>query len=210
MKNSNKSLLVYVAAYLAILVPSPGRFVYGFVIMFELFLLTLIGTLINSLINKLKMEEMRTVLLMLVLICFAIFYRQIVAFNYPEIALTLGFIFYLPPVSLFLVGYVFSDLDEKLGIRIKNNIVHILIFFVSGMLFFLFRDIAGYGTITFLGKNHQIYEKVLLNEDGVGIFSFFASIPGAMILSGLILFIHICIKNKFNIIKNAEVQKDVL
>lgn len=209
MKNS-KSLLVYVAAYLAILVPSPGRFVFGFVIMVELFLLTIIGTLINSLINKMKMDELRTVLLMLVLICFAIFFRQLVAIFYPEVALTLNFIFYLPPVSLFLVGYVFSDMEKSLGYRLKHNVVHVSIFFLSGMLFFLFRDIAGYGTFTFLGKNHQIYEKVILPADGVGIFSFFASIPGAMILSGLILFIHICIRNKFSIIKNAEVQKDVL
>lgn len=205
----NKSLFVYIAAYLAILIPSPGRFVFGAVIMFELFLLVIIGTLINSFVSKIKMDELKTILIMMVLICFAIFYRQIVVILYPEIALILGFVLYLPPVSLFLVGYIFTDMDKPLGKRLKTNILNVLIFIVSGLLFFLFRDIAGYGTFTFFGSNHQIYEKVLLNSEGVGIFTFFASIPGAMILAGLILFTHICIRNKFIILKNSEVQNDV-
>lgn len=208
MKN-NKSLFIYIAAYLAILIPSPGRFVFGVVIMLELLLLTIFGTLINSLISVLKLDEIRTVLIMLVLICFTIFYRQLVAAFYPEIALILGFIFYLPTVSLFLVGYIFTEMDEPLGKRLASNGLNSLYFIITGLLFFLFRDIAAYGTITFFGNNHQITEKVLFNPEGVGIFSFFASIPGALIIAGIILFIHICIKNKLNIIKISEVQNDI-
>lgn len=208
MKN-NKSLFVYIAAYLAILIPCPGRFVFGFVIMLELLLLSVIGTLINSLVNKLKMEELKTIILMLVMICFAMFYRQVFAALYPEIALILGFVFYLPPVSLFLIGYVFTEMDKSLGHRLKSNILHVLIFIGTGILFFLFRDIAGYGTFTFFGKGHQIFEKTILSTEGVGIFTFLASIPGAMVLAGISLFIHICVRNKFNIIKNSEVQNDI-
>lgn len=204
-----KSLFIYIAAYLAILIPSPGRFVFGVVIMLELFLLVVTGTLINSFVKKIKMDELNTIIIMLVLVCFAILYRQIIAILYPEIALVLGFVMYLPPVSLFLVGYIFTDMELPLGERMKSNVLDVSIFVISGLLFFLFRDIAGYGTFTFFGSNHQIYEKVLLNSDGVGIFTFFASIPGAMMLAGLILFTHICIRNKFQILKNSEVQNDV-
>lgn len=208
MKN-NKSLFVYIAAYLAILIPCPGRFVFGFVILLELLLLSVVGTLVNSLIKKLRMEEIKTIILMLVMICFAMFYRQVIAALYPEIALILGFVFYLPPVSLFLIGYIFTEMDKPLLQRLKSNVLHVLVFIGSGICFFLFRDIAGYGTFTFFGKGHQIYEKVLMNKEGVGIFTFFASIPGAMILAGVVLFTHICIRNKFNIIKNSEVQNDI-
>ncbi len=205
MKN-DKSLFIFIAAYLAILIPSPGRFVFGVVIMLELFLLTIVGTLINSLITKMKLEEVRTVILMLILICFTIFYRQIIVILYPEIALILGFTFYLPTVSLFLVGYLFTNEKKTLGEHLKHNTLRVLVFIVTGLLFFLFRDIAAYGTFTFFGKNHQIYEKVLLNTESVGIFTFFASIPGALMLAGIILFIDICIRRKFMIIRNSEVQ----
>lgn len=208
MKNS-KSLFIYIAAYLAILIPSPGRFVFGVVIMLELLLLTLIGTLINSLVNVMKLEELKTVIIMMVLVSFTIFYRQVIAALYPEVALVLGFIFYLPTVSLFLVGFIFTEMEMPLGKRLATNMLNSLYFVLSGLLFFLFRDIAAYGTITFFGNNHQIYEKVLFNPEGVGIFSFFASIPGALIFAGVILFLHICIRNKFTIIKNSEVQNDV-
>lgn len=205
-----KSLFIYIAAYLAILIPSPGRFVFGVAIMFELFLLVIIGTLMNSFVKKIKMDELNTIIIMLVLICFSILYRQILVILYPEIALVLGFVLYLPPVSLFLVGYIFTEMDQTIGERLKSNSQNVLVFIICGLLFFLFRDIAGYGTFTFFGQNHQIYEKVLLNSDIVGIFTFFASIPGSMILAGIILFTHICIRNKFQILKNSEVQNDVL
>lgn len=204
-----KSLFIYIAAYLAILIPSPGRFVYGVAIMLELFLLVIIGTLINSLVKKIKMEELSTIIIMLVLISFTLLYREILIMLYPEISLVLGFVIFLPPVSLFLVGYIFTEMEQTLGERLKSNILDVLVFIVSGLLFFLFRDIAGYGTFTFFGSNHQIYEVVLLSADGVGIFTFFASIPGAMILAGIILFTHICLRNKFQILKNVEVQNDV-
>lgn len=195
------------AAYLAILIPLPGRFVYGITLMFELLLLSFIGLFINSLINKLKLNELKSPLLMIFLISFSIFYRQIIILLYPEIALTLGYYIFLPAVSLFLFNNVLEYADKTISESIKSNTIVTLLYCLSGVLFFLFRDLAGYGTFTFFGKNHQIYEKVILNPNGVGIFSFFATIPGALILSGLLLFFQIVCNKKFKIIKNAEAQK---
>lgn len=195
------------AAYLAILIPLPGRFVYGITLMFELLLLSFIGILTNSLINKLKLNELKSPLLMIFLISFSILYRQIIILLYPEIALTLGYYIFLPAVSLFLFNNILENSEIPLSEKIKNNTFLTFLYCISGVLFFLFRDLAGYGTFTFFGKNHQIFEKVILNPNGVGIFSFFATIPGALILSGLLLFFQIVCNKKFKIIKNAEAQK---
>lgn len=205
----NKSLYIYIAAYLAILIPLPGRFVFGLTLMIELILLSFIGTLVNSLIKKMKLEEIKSVIMMICLIAIVILYRQILVITYTEIALTLGFYIYLPAISLFLIHYIFSDLNESLISKLKSNILKSCVFAICGIVFFLFRDLAGYGTFTFFGKNHQIYEKVILNPDGVGIFSFFATIPGALILAALVLFVQIIFRNKFRIIKNAEIQNDI-
>ena len=75
------------------------------------------------------------------------------------------------------------------------------------LLFFLLRDMAGYGTFTFFGPHHQIYEKVLISPENLRFFSIIASIPGALILSSVLLFIHIFVRNKFDILRKTEANQ---
>lgn len=202
-----RSVYVLIATILAILVPSPGRFVYGVTLVLELNFLMLAGTLAHSLIRKIKLEEMNTLIIMIVIISTAILFRQIMIMIQPEVMLTLGFLIYLMPVSVFLFGYLFSNNDQPLAVRLKFNMFHVLTYSVYAILFFLLRDIAGYGTFTFYGPNHQIFEKVIISPEKTGFFSIFASIPGALILSSILLFIHIFIRNRFDIVRKAEVNK---
>ena len=206
MKSKNL-MYIYITAYLALLIPTPGRFVYGVTLMLELILLILIGALSVSLVYKLKLQKISSLIIMSILISFTILYRSIFAILYSEIALVLGYIFYLPTISIFLLDNIFKNKDEILQVRLKKVIINVSVFSVIGLLFFLFRDIAGYGTFTFYGSRHKIYEKIILDTNKTGIFSFFASIPGALILAGLILFIYILFSRKFNILKNAEQQR---
>lgn len=201
-----KTFNISIAAYLAILIPLPGRFIFGFTLFFEFLLLTIIGTSINSLINKMKLQEIRSFLIMLTLISSSILYRQILVITYAEIALTLGYYVFLPSVSILLIFYLFNNYELSITDRLKINLKHMFIFSICGLLFCLFRDIAGYGTFTFFGKNHQIYEKVLTSPNNPGIFSFISSIPGALILASIILYVQLIIKNKMRIFKNAEVN----
>lgn len=206
MKSKNL-MYIYITAYLALLIPTPGRFVYGVTLMLELILLSLIGALSVSLVYKLKLQKISSLIIMSILISFTILYRSIFAILYSEIALVLGYIFYLPTISIFLLDNIFKNKDAILQVRLKKVIINVSVFSVIGLLFFLFRDIAGYGTFTFYGSRHKIYEKIILDTNKTGIFSFFASIPGALILAGLILFIYILFSRKFNILKNAEQQR---
>lgn len=202
-----KNIYITIAAFLAILIPTPGRFVYGVTIILEMAILMFIGTLLDVLIKKLNLVHLKTVLLMLIILFIAVFYRQIIVILHPEVALVLGFVMYLPPVSLFLLGFLYRDSDMSLKTRLSKNAIMILGVILIGLLFFLLRDVLGYGTFTFFGKHHQIYEKVLLNPEKLGIFSFLASIPGSLMLLGILLYLHIYVSYKFSIIKNAEVQK---
>lgn len=201
-----RSIYLLIATILAILVPSPGRFVYGVTLVLELNILMLIGTLSTSLVKQLKLQELNSLIVLVIIISSTILFRQIMIMFQPEIMLTLGFIIYLMPVSFFIIGYVFSNTDLPLAERLKFNMMHILTFSVYALLFFLLRDLAGYGTFTFFGKSHQIFEKVLIPENKTGFFSVFASIPGAMILSSILLFIHIYVRNMIAIIKKTEVK----
>lgn len=201
-----KSFNISIAAYIAILIPLPGRFIFGITLFIEFLLLTVIGTLITSLIKKLKLEEIKSFLLIITLVSFSILFRQILVLLYPEIPLILGYYIFLPSISMILLHYLFDNSKELLPIQLRKNILNILVFCISGLLFCLFRDLAGYGTFTFFGKNHQIFEKVILKSADPGIFSFISSIPGALILSGILLFIQLVFNNKMRILKNAEVN----
>lgn len=202
-----KSTYVFLAAALTMLVMVPGRFVYGFVLVIEFNFLMIIGSLSVSLVKKLKLEELQSVAVLFLIISATVLFRQIIILLQPEIALTLSFHFYLIPLSFFMIGYVFNNTEKKLAEKLKNNLFQTLIYSIFALFFFLVRDVFGYGTFTFFGKGHQIYEKIILNTNKIGVFSIIASIPGALILSGILLSIHTFFRNKFDIINKAEVSK---
>lgn len=202
-----KKSFMYIASFLALTIPSTGRFVYGLTLILELFILEISGILLNSLVTKLKLNEIRTYFVMFFMIAITIFYRQILVLTYTEVALTLGFLLYFPPVSVFLTHTLFTDFEESLVIRLKHNLLSTVFFSLFILVFFLFRDIAGYGTFTFFGKNHRIYEKILLNPEKVGIFTFFASIPGALVLTSLTIYVFLFLRNKIRIISSKGEEK---
>ncbi|MCR4580437.1 MAG: hypothetical protein K5681_08825 [Treponema sp.] len=207
--NEKNTFYKYLPLNLALLIPFPGRFVYGLIIMLEMLLITLTGTLVNALVNKLKLKELKTVIILLTMIATTILFRQILVVTYTEIALTLGYLIYLPPVSLFLIQVIYSDLENPLAKRLKTNIIQTLLFSLNALFLFLFRDLAGFGTFTFFSKNHMIYEKVLFDSDTVGIFSFFATLPGVMIITACLLFLNIFTHEKIKILKRVEKQNDI-
>ena len=198
-----KQTFMYIASFLTLTIPVSGRFVYGMTLIIELFLLEITGILLNSLVTKLKLNEIRTYFVMFFMIAITILYRQILVLTNTEIALTLGYILYFPPVSVFLTHTLFTDYNEALAERLKHNLLSTLFFSLLILIFFLFRDIAGYGTFTFFGRNHRIFEKVLFNPVKIGVFTFFATIPGGLVLTSLFIYLSLFLRNKFRIISGT-------
>ena len=199
-----KSIFTYLAAYLVLLIPTPGRFVYGMTLMLELVVLMFLGTLISIAIDKLKLKDLKTVIILFSMLVIAVVYRQIFIMLQPEIVLTLGFTLYLVPISTFLISFLFKPHNFENKELIVKSTWRSVKFALCGLIFFLIRDILGFGTFTFFGPKHQIFEKVLFNENSVGILSFLATIPGALLLSSLITYFHLTIKKKFTILDNVS------
>lgn len=202
MKKNN--IFFYLTAYLALLIPAPGRFVYGFTLMTEVFLLSIIGGLSVLLIEKIKFDQLKSTLFILILVAFSILFRQVLIIINSQVALTLGLVVFFPPVSLFILNILFTLKTERFLVQFRHRIVKMLIFTLGGMMIFLIRDILGYGTFTFFGKNHFIYEKVLFDSNKIGVFSLLASIPGVLVILGIIYFLFIQFSKKFEILKNKE------
>ncbi|MCK9168970.1 MAG: hypothetical protein M0P01_00995 [Treponema sp.] len=200
---NRKSIYVYIAATLAMVVPAPGRFVCGIILVLELNFLMLVGTLIKSFIYHFKLQTIGNVLLLSVMIAATMFVRQILVLTIPLLAVQLGFVIYLPTVSSFLIGYMFGSEGLSLSKDISRNMLQCLFYSVYALIFFLFRDIAGFGTITLLTR-HGIYEKVLFDSGKISALVFFATIPGALVCSAVILILHVYVINKITILENLE------
>lgn len=198
----------YIAASLAFLVPFPGRFVYGIVLVIELLCLMLIGTCVSSVASKIRLGEIKNVLCLVALTSFSILFKHILILTQTEIAMTLGFLLYIPTVSSFIIGYLFNKPDETLPQRLKANMKSTISFSIFALFFFLFRDVFGYGTFTFFGQKHIIYEKVIFAADRISVLSFFASIPGALLLVAVILFVEVIISKRLDIVgKTRNIRK---
>lgn len=202
-----RSIYVFLSTSLAMLIPAPGRFVYGFVLVLELLFLMLIGTLSVSFAKKMKLDQLKTIITLVSVVSASIFFRQLLILIQPEVVMVLGIVIYLVPISYFFIGYVFANQDQPLATRLKLNMIHMTTFAIYALAFFLVRDLVGYGTFTFFGSGMRIVEKVIIPADRIGIASFIASIPGATVLSAVILFSHIIVRNKYSIIKNTEETK---
>lgn len=207
--STNKPYL-YSVAFLALTIPVPGRFVFGVTLAFELILLELIGLLISSLVTKLKFEEIRTFFVMTFLISATLLFRQLLAVTYSEIAITLGFIIYFPTVSVIIIYSLFGDTEKTVSEKLKTNFLKTIRFSLLIMIFFLLRDIASYGTVSFFGPNHMVYEKILLDPNKPGIFMFFATIPGAIIVVGVLIYLFIFTKNKIMICAERDKKAQAL
>ena len=201
---NKQGIYTFIAASLAFLVPFPGRFVYGVVLVIELIFLMIIGTCVSSVSDKIRLGDAKTLLCLVAITSFTILYKHILIITQTEIAMTLGFLLYIPTASSFIIGYIFNDSQVGLKERLISNMSHTLKFSLFSLFFFLISDILGYGTFTFFGKNHIIYEKVILDPDKVGVFSFFASIPGALLLCSVIVFIEVAFSHKMQIIEKSE------
>ena len=118
---TKQATYTYIAASLAFLIPFPGRFVYGVVLVIELLFLMLIGTSVTSIAEKIKLGELKNVLALIAITSFTILFKEILILTQTEIALTLGFLLYIPAASSFLIGYIFNKHETSISERLKFN-----------------------------------------------------------------------------------------
>ena len=151
-----------------------------------------------------KLNELNSFIYIFLFIAITVLFRQILKITQPEIALTLGILSFFPSVSIFLLGYIFTNSEKKLSDKIKIDMKDSLFYTLYLLIFNLFRDVVGYGTFTFFGSNHQIYQKVLFDSSKLSFTSIVASLPGALAATAIIMYVYFFLKNKFQIIKNTE------
>lgn len=201
MTLTKKSIYVFITASLSMLVPSPGRFAFGIVLVLLLNILMLSGTVVRYCVWRLKIGRLSDMFLIGFLIFVTMMYHRLLVFISPAMALQMGFVIYLPTVSSYFIGYIFGTKMQNLVYDIKYNISHALFFSIFALLFFLMRDILGFGTFTYISLSG--FHEIVLFHNNISAFSFLASIPGALICIAANLVLYIFVMDKIHIQERA-------
>lgn len=208
-KMKKNEIFSFIAISLAVLVPVPGRFACGLILVIALNLFMFIGTIFRKIIYDVHLEDLQPVLIAIFLIFMGVIFKQLLILYSPILALTLGFVIYMEAISSFIVGSLYEVSNNTMGQDIKINMTRSLKFSLIALIFFLLRDILGYGTITLPKTTGYITLNLFANAKFFVPSVFLASIPGALVLVAVFLVIFVRINRKLAIAKNLveEVQK---
>lgn len=193
---TNKRLIIYISSILAVLIPCPGRLASGIILAVSFDITFILTTMLNFLFFKLNLHKSVKVLLPLSVVSLVTVFKLILMLISPLNALQLSFIFYLQAFSIYVIFLNSSEtenLDFKLSL--KKMLVNCLWFtgFILG--FSLLRDVLGYGTLSF-PVTSGINQIKLFDINSCTFLNFFASTPGAAIISAVIISLAFQINNR--------------
>ncbi len=190
---------VFIAASFALLAAAPGRLAYGLPLIIELDILFFATKAFYSFVKKIEMGSLAEILALAFIVFMTILFKQVLILFSPVIALTLSFCLYIPALSVFLLASVFQGQANADGVSFEPT----LLFSAFALLFFLLRDVLGYGTIS-LPVSNGIKESYLFNSYDTAFLSFFATIPGSLLVLVLCMSFLLTAQIKMNAIEKAE------
>ncbi len=193
---------IFTAASFALLVSTAGRFAYGLILILEFNILLFSGFLFSGLVKKINIANLEYAVTLSSIIFAAVLYKLILVLICPVLALTLSFSIFMPAVSAFLIGNIFYN-SENQDVHFIDAVKMTGKFSIYALAFFLIRDVLGFGTFTFPAKN-GIHELFIFDSTKSMFFSFFASVPGALMLVALTIVLLIFLQKKFNIVERTE------
>lgn len=199
---TKKAVSVYMAATCSMVIVAPGRLVCGIIFAVEIFLLMLFGILFKALMKKLKLHKLMQFCMLLFVVYFTLLFKNLLILFMPEIALQMGFLLFLPTISTFTTVFLLDKTDSTLKETFIKDFPLTFLFAGYILLFSLIRDIFGYGTISLPGAGRHI-EIVIFNHPGISVMSFIATIPGALILTSLLLSLYLHLEKKYHILIKA-------
>ena len=200
-----KKFLIYIGTTLAIVLPFPGRIAYGIFALLHFNVSVVLLTLMFYAINLLNVKFLRLGICSLELVALTILYKQLLVIFCPVAALTIGFSFYLPAVSAVVITIFNLRIKNSIKESCLDNLKKSLSISAFCFIIFVLRDILGFGTITL--PNWQSLLVIKIPEipflAGNSFMSFFATIPGCMVLTVLIFFAGLKLNVVFAGEKNA-------
>ncbi|QTQ11805.1 hypothetical protein HRI96_06070 [Treponema parvum] len=194
---TDKKLLICTATLLAILIPAPGRLAYGIIFIITFNFAFLFYILLNFLLKKLDIHSYSHVIMPLALVSFVTCERFVLMMLVPVIALQLALLPYIQAFSVYMLYVLHRPEGLSIKADLKSNLRVAGYFSAVTFCFSLIRDILGFGTLSLPSSLGVLSFQLIPAASVLPFMNFFASIPGAAILSSVILsFIPYLRKNK--------------
>ena len=185
------SPFINISLSFALLVPFQGRLAYGIILLIMLNTVMAAATASRKIVSITGLNGLHEVITGLVVISTTLILRSMLVLYSPAIALTLGNAVYLTGVCSYFVSALYKKECVSLKDELKFNLRKTGLWSIYGFCFFLFRDIIAFGTVSFPCPS-GIFEFTLMPEASRIFFAgtFFATIPGAVILVALTHSVH--------------------
>ncbi len=195
----------FMLASFALVIPFPGRLAYGILLVILLNVQMVSITLFRRLVELVHLNDLLSVLTAAMLLCESIIFKQLLALYSPLMALSVSFIIYLPAVSSFIISRLRpSDAGLEVMGEVRGNLRQSLSFSAIALVFFLIRDVFGYGTLTLPGRKGLLCINILSQSEDAHVGVFLASIPGAILLVFIVFFLAWKLRRKFDLLGGAS------
>lgn len=210
MKETDKNKLVYyyIASSLALLVPVPGRLAYGIAVLFLFNLQMLCATFVFHAIEHLSLQFLRNSIISFALVAVTVFYKQILIIFCPVMALTLGFCIYLPALATAVIEFFFAEYKKGIKIHLKTTMTKSLVITIFSFVYFLLRDLIGFGTLTLPCWKKILVLHLPFNPESTGASVFLATIPGSLVLISVLLTLFLAFNKKMKLVHDSLAQAE--
>lgn len=183
---NKKDITLFITASISVLIPTNGRFGYGFILILAVLFFCVLNMLIREGLNKLNIIPYTDLFSFICLIMLVVFFKLILMLVLPLQSFVLSFSLYLAALSSIVLRLAFIQESSSLIYDFKQNIIKILLFCLFGLVFYFLRDYLGYGTLTFPSKTGLIIKEL----PTIHLFDtsfFWGSIPVGLFLLAIIV-----------------------
>ena len=180
-----------IALLLSIIIASPCRLSSGIVVMLFYNCMIFVGCAANYAVCRLKLFKLLVPLMIYCTVFFTVLYKQLTAMFSPVLALSTGFALYVAGFCAYQSGRYFLRAEESFTELAVKKLTESLKFSGFVLVIFLVREAFGIGAISFPAPQGLfplgILEIRLPRFEIFHSFVFIASIPGAIIVTTIIM-----------------------
>ncbi len=194
---------MFTTAILSFIVPLPSRVAYTLIMLVTVNFVMLSGTALKMFIGKLDLQNLETPLLIIFMISMTLLFKQLIILFSPIIALTIGFVIYLAPVSSFLTGHILEPKENYTSNMFAVNMRNSGILSGIAALVSIVREFLAYGSFSLPFRDGiHIYKYPFVKSDTLSFF--FSTISGALILTGIVVALFFFINRKIEIARRKD------
>ena len=159
----------------------------------------ILGTTFRFFVNKINSGNTEKILTLALLIFITIIFKRLLVLFSPVLGIMLSFSIYFVPVSSLCLEHLYSKDDYSSSKVFGQNMKKSGLFSLYLFLFFLFREIIAFGSISI-----PVVKGIKLLKFLPWSTNFWATIPGTFIILGVILSLILVIDKRFDVVRKSK------